>query len=1139
MASRTQSRLSRLQYLQKLTEVSASTLSILLLKQFPAILFALLFATLIVPCCYAQKNNSTNNPAVNSAVNAASANSSLPLIDGTVRDGALLSIDKAIVVGDANAILVTQDAGKNWRNIQSRSNSILYAIGFDDTPARNGARAGLIVGGYLEPETGRSVGSILTSDDEGLSWQSITTSHLPRLIGIQRIKHHHWIAWGDWSNHHNSSLFETIDGGRTWSPRPVPCGHLQAVSISPEGKTLLVDRSGRVFFAEDGIEFRTLNIESDPFRPIRFCSLQPQGWWIGGDAGRLLHSLDGINWHSVPLPIPPNERNLVDLYRLEGYGSKLWIVGNPGSVLWTSDDHGANWTMLPTGSQAPLQGIKAANEQVLMAWGGLAHILHSRNAGGAWKISHRAANRLLCLSITATEEEIPWDALAYLTHETQHQSGALVVHDRRFTEVLHQEIDRSSALECLAPSLRLNHLTTYRAYPISNMPNGFKASDLAYYQTYNEELLRKLVLEIRTHRPDLIITGDPSASDTLESAHASLVTQAVQQAGNPAYHPLPNLKHSTIPPWTVQRIVQRCNQKNGLSLSSSMLLKSSNRLLGQVLQDCRRFYAHQTFAPSLQIPQALCNKTQYRVLYPKGLSISHPTDGLVIRDDSKLAERFVDKANLQLLMASANAQPRVAQLLQTRGSDLYRERAWDDALVETLKPLASDTALDVLWMISQESRVQGNWHRWHTALQTILQRYPQDRYQELALRELMTYTGSAEVQRLIDSQLASKTEVFEPSESPNPQSGSIASPFSNSENQVITASAIVQPKRTPIAQGNSEREFAKHLGAWPETWAHKKSEPAWSWLIASRFRTSSLSRTGVLNPSAERSFWPSYTPQLGNWAGIFEQERIVQGPPEGSLPLPRIPWLQQRPHLDGQAESEPWKDALTMPLSTAWADENLPSTIRIFRDHEFLFIHALHPRNRASEIVAEGNKTKKAGRQIPKASSNKRDSLDPLIDHTRLRIDIDRDYATWFEFAWDIQGGVSDRCNDMAYWNPEWFIATHQTSDTWAVEVAIPIASLVSNAGSNAASNPFNTTASNTTGELQVDAPSGSQATAQIDWSNQVWAISFTHQRPSLSTEFLVAGDSDCWGHDQWLLMDARNPPAVQQARTNGPGAIR
>jgi hypothetical protein len=233
-----------------------------------------------------------------------------------------------------------------------------------------------------------------------------------------------------------------------------------------------------------------------------------------------------------------------------------------------------------------------------------------------------------------------------------------------------------------------------------------------------------------------------------------------------------------------------------------------------------------------------------------------------------------------------------------------------------------------------------------------------------------------------------------------------------------------------------------------------------------------------------------------------------------------------------------------MPFSTAWADENLPSTIRIFRDHEFLFIHALHTRNRASEIVAEGNKTKKVGRQAPKASANKRDSLDPQIDHTRLRIDIDRDYATWFEFAWDIQGGISDRCNDMAYWNPEWFIATHQTSDTWAVEIAIPIASLVSNSVSSPSSNTASNNATNTTADLQPGSQAGSQANMPIDWSDQVWAISLTHQRPSLSTEFLVAGDSDCWGHDQWLLMDARNPPAIQQARmdgprTNGSGVIR
>lgn len=1028
------------------------------------------------------------------------------LRDGTLRDAALLSIDKAILVGDANTILVTDDAGKRWRSPSERSETNHYAIGFDTQPNPTGARSGLIVGGSVQPETGRSLCSVLISNDDGSTWTPTLTNGLPRFIGLQAIKHHHWIAWGDWSPYHNSSLFESIDGGITWSPRPVPCGHLQSATVSPEGKTLLIDRSGRAFFAQDGVDYQALDIDSDPFHPLRFCTLQAQGWWMGGDAGRLFHSIDGSNWHPVKLPLPPSELPCIDLTRMEGFGEKLWIVGNPGSILWTSEDHGATWVPKPTGCRVPLLGIKASNEQVLMAWGTLGNVLQSRNGGNAWKTSHASASRLLCLSISATEEAIPWDILSSITHETQHQCGAIVVHDRRFTEVLHQELDRLSALECLTPSIRANHITLFRAYPISNMPVGFKASDLAYYQSFSDEILRKLVLEIRAYQPDMIVTGDPSASDTLESAHAALVTRAIELAANVSYQPTPNLTVAPTPPWVVQRVLQRTDQKSGLSLSPSMLLKSSNRLLGQVLQDVRHYYAHRAYASNAQAPFALANKANYRLLVPKGASISHPTDGLVIRDESKLAQRIQNKTKLQLLMASANAQTSVAQLLQTRGSEVFRERAWDDALAETIKPLADDSALDVLWMVAQESRIQGNWHRWHTALQTISTRYPQERYQEMVLREWMTYMGSAEVQLVIDSQIASKNDALDNSDIANTLSGNVTSPFSqNNGVQLVTATTL--PKRTPIAQGNAEREFGKMLGTWPESWNHKKSEPAWAWLIASRFRTSSWIRAGSLDPTAERSFWPNYYPSLGNWSGIFEQERVVQAPTDGSLPLPRIPWLPSRPHLDGIAEPEIWNNALAMPLSTAWAEDNQPSTLRIFRDHEFLFIHAEHPRFRSSEIVGDANKSKRPNRGNQTTIQNKRDSLDPNLDHARLRFDLDRDYATWFEFGWDIQGGISDQCNDMKFWNPQWFVATHHNNDTWNVELAIPIASLTQN--------------------------------APIDWSSQAWAISLTRQRPSMSTEFLVAGDSDCWGLDQWLLVDPKAPTPPPQAVRAEPGVQR
>jgi hypothetical protein len=161
------------------------------------------------------------------------------VLDATLHDCLMLSIDRAFAVGDAGAILLTEDGGKQWKSLQPlRSEMNYYAIGMDDPVSLGVAqgalpqRSGLIVGGTLQPATGRSIGTVLTTQDDGKTWTPSVIPGLPRLIGLQRIKHRHWIAWGDWSDHFASSLFESIDGGKSWSPRKIPCGHLQGVAVS-------------------------------------------------------------------------------------------------------------------------------------------------------------------------------------------------------------------------------------------------------------------------------------------------------------------------------------------------------------------------------------------------------------------------------------------------------------------------------------------------------------------------------------------------------------------------------------------------------------------------------------------------------------------------------------------------------------------------------------------------------------------------------------------------------------------------------------------------------------------------------------------------------------------------------------------
>lgn len=64
-------------------------------------------------------------------------------------------------------------------------------------------------------------------------------------------------------------------------------------------------------------------------------------------------------------------------------------------------------------------------------------------------------------------------------------------------------------------------------------------------------------------------------------------------------------------------------------------------------------------------------------------------------------------------------------------------------------------------------------------------------------------------------------------------------------------------------------------------------------------------------------------------------------------------------------------------------------------------------------------------------------------DHVKLRLDIDRDYATSYELAVDHRGWANDRCWLDANWNLKWFIAAGGNDTHWTVEAAIRLKSLI------------------------------------------------------------------------------------------------
>jgi hypothetical protein len=269
-----------------------------------------------------------------------------------------------------------------------------------------------------------------------------------------------------------------------------------------------------------------------------------------------------------------------------------------------------------------------------------------------------------------------------------------------------------------------------------------------------------------------------------------------------------------------------------------------------------------------------------------------------------------------------------------------------------------------------------------------------------------------------------------------------SSPFGQDvDTNIKPASYAHKPQRIPIATDAGLPEFYRLLANIPEAWVPYRFDPEWGWLIASRFRQYQTAKntSSTLEPYQlqlqSSNFFPRLSENLLNWQLVQSQENYLTRQSEFSentkkKSVPAIPKTSERPYLDGELNEEMWKTALRFELKDPWGESG-STTISITRDDEFIYLLS---QSVESEPVASGSLT----------SVRKRDSLNVGQNSIRLRIDLDRDYATWFEIGWSDSGEVLDACNDMLNWNPEWYMASKPTSYGWNAEIAIPIEELVS-----------------------------------------------------------------------------------------------
>lgn len=1021
--------------------------------------------------------------------------------DGELRACQLVSVDSAWAVGDRGLILFSGDAGKHWEVQHQRFDAVLYAVCFSDE------LNGCVLGGTIEPYSHRSVGVVLTTSDGGKNWESMVTD-LPRLIGAQRIGPGHILAWGDWSNYYQSALFESTDGGRTFSGRPTPCGHMQCAAVGPDGTVIAVDRVGKVHRSTTGLEFDSVDLPLTPFEPIRFCKVIDGVWWIGGEAGRLYRSRDGVRWESLRLPGNAADHSLYSLLDAGGFGNQVWISGQPGSIVWTTNDRGNTWTVVTNNNRTTINSISVLNENLLLTCGPMASIFASRNGGKAWWPQHQSGSRNAVLNISSTCNGVSWDLMASVLHESKRHASAIVLHDQCIDERSGLLPELASRFEMAGKSLGLAQARILPSMPVSNLYSGIRESDLGYYAETNSKLnsaitdstvaplMKRLVFEIRNSRPDVIVSNCSVTGNALEAVSANAVEQASAMAARRDCKVFSASSGIPDEAWETQRVVVR-STNSGFPYSPSMLL-NSNIVLGSVMTSIKPLLEARGSESTSE------KRYSYRMAGPRGVALlDSPLKGILLDQATQITERMKSSPRRTTIHATSQWFGWKQLTDSETGNTLTPDRVWDSKVRAAAKDVPTSMVSPVLLEIAIQCRRFGQWNRWQSALELLLEGDNQSAAAEAAYWELMMHTGSVEVKRMLENQLHSLEQRNQDGLNASATTLQQASPFARLQQD----SSFVQPasftnavRRIPISTDRDLHEFTRLFSKWPDSFSLRRSEPPWSWLVASRYREMQLrneSANATVNLGRSYAdFWPPLSPYLPTWNQVAKAERNLYyqltAPPQLSaaqlqtpvaLPAnstPKLLWTNEPPFLDGKADEAFWQKATQIDLRDPWAAPARNSTqVRLARDKKYLYVFSDSP----STATHHATKDRKS------------DSIKSGSDQIQLRIDLDRDYASWFELRWSASGESQDAVNDMLQWNPTWHIAMNHNASSWSAEIAIPLE------------------------QLTV----GGDASIQR-WTERVWAMSVFRSNPGASTQSRAPSISDRASIDDWFLLDLAMP---------------
>jgi hypothetical protein len=541
-----------------------------------------------------------------------------------------------------------------------------------------------------------------------------------------------------------------------------------------------------------------------------------------------------------------------------------------------------------------------------------------------------------------------------------------------------------------------------------------------------EQLLRQVVLAIRTYRPEVVLTDCAGSERGADSLIAAAVKEAFRQAADPAVFPEQRTVFG-LEAHRAKKLYGLCDRGGAAQVHHDLTAVSAR--LGSTVREFSQTGAallSGDHPPAERHYQLLADHLEGAATHRELMQGISLAEGGMARRVLPAREEM-SPAALKAVRARAN----LWAIAEAAPSELTSPERLLANIGPTLAEMPDDAGARVALGLANLYARKGQWTLARETFLLLTERYPTHPLAVQAYRWLLAHQSSSEARRrhelgqfLVVDQITGgvPTTPQKPLDLA-PRKGDGKSKRSVKEVPTFTTTHEEWGGYS-VSKDDARRWYRgclaldKKLSAFGPLHA---ADPAIGFCVQSARR-----HLGEVEPALR--WYRAFVAETadGPWRSCAAAELWLANR-SGTPPKPVLTCrpTETRPYLDGKLDDPCWAGAHPVRLQNASGETaaQYPTAVQMTHDRDFLYVAVRcgHP----------------AGKSVPAAKVRTRD-VDLKHDRVSILFDLDRDYATCFHLQVDQSGCILEDCWGDRTWNPRWFVAIGREADGWTAEIAIP-----------------------------------------------------------------------------------------------------